>query len=284
MKPNYCLCKCGGIAKPGKRYIQGHNARGKASPMLGKFGKDNPTYKPEIHIMETRVCVCGCGGVFQCEKRSKQRFVIGHWKRGKGNGNYNPELHIIETRVCECPNHETFECAKSSKQRFIVGHNSKGKSNPFCSKHHSEESKRKIRLNQHDVKGEKNPMFGRPAAKGAGTGKGGIRKDLNQFFRSTWEANYARVLNLLNIKWLYESKVFYFKDSKGELIDSYRPDFYLPETDGYVEVKGYATPEFKKKWSLFREQYPDVKITLLDCKQYKKLESTYRSKIRNWEK
>ena len=38
--------------------------------------------------------------------------------------------------------------------------------------------------------------------------KGGIRTDLNAYFRSTWEANYARILNYESIEWKYEAKTF----------------------------------------------------------------------------
>ncbi len=33
---------------------------------------------------------------------------------------------------------------------------------------------------------------------------------------------------------------------------SYTPDFYLPEYDIYIEVKGYADPLFKLRWKLFK--------------------------------
>ena len=132
--------------------------------------------------------------------------------------------------------------------------------------------------------GEINGMFGKPAAKGSGTGKGGKRVDLNnQYFRSRWEPNYARILNLKGIPWLYESKVFYLRNDKGKIVDSYRPDFYLPETDEYIEIKGWLSPEFKKKWKLFKEQYPDIKITLIGPEEYSELEKKYKGKIKEWE-
>lgn len=61
--------------------------------------------------------------------------------------------------------------------------------------------------------------------------KSGKRKDLdNQFFRSAWEANVARILNYLKIEWRYEYKRFIF-DKNDIGIDSYQPDFYLPKLD-----------------------------------------------------
>lgn len=55
-----------------------------------------------------------------------------------------------------------------------------------------------------------------------GWGKSFIREDLNQHFRSTWEANFARILNYLDIDWEYEKYRIFFEDC------SYLPDFYLP--------------------------------------------------------
>ena len=44
--------------------------------------------------------------------------------------------------------------------------------------------------------------------------RGGKRSDLNnQYFRSSWEANIARILNFLNIRWIYEYKRFYFNET-----------------------------------------------------------------------
>src|SRR3990167_3875993 len=53
--------------------------------------------------------------------------------------------------------------------------------------------------------------------------KGGIREDLNQYFRSNWEANYARILNLENKVWKYEVKTFQLSEG------SYTPDFWIED-------------------------------------------------------
>ena len=71
-------------------------------------------------------------------------------------------------------------------------------------------------------------------------GLAGIRDDLGIFFRSRWEANYARVLNLLGILWLYEPTRF------TTPYGSYAPDFYLPEREVYVEVKGRESDNRQK--------------------------------------
>jgi len=41
------------------------------------------------------------------------------------------------------------------------------------------------------------------------------------------------------------------KESKQQSI-KYTPDYYLPEFDVYIEVKGYADDVFKLRWKLFK--------------------------------
>ena len=87
--------------------------------------------------------------------------------------------------------------------------------------------------------------------------KSGKRKDLNdQFFRSRTEANYARYLNLRECKWKYEKKTFIFhKIKRGTM--SYTPDFYLPDEDTYIEVKGWLDPKSITKFKRMKKYYPE---------------------------
>lgn len=84
--------------------------------------------------------------------------------------------------------------------------------------------------------------------------KGGYRNDLNQYFRSAWEANIARLLNYFNIVWEYEIKRFNFNQESSGVI-SYQPDFYLPEYDIGVEVKGWMDDKSKKAFSIIRKVF-----------------------------
>lgn len=93
----------------------------------------------------------------------------------------------------------------------------------------------------------------------------GKRKDLDDtFFRSKTEANYARYLKFVNVKWEYEPKMFVFeKIRRGNI--SYTPDFYLPEEDRWVEVKGWFNPKSITKTKRFKKYFPDEfkKLTLV---------------------
>lgn len=114
----------------------------------------------------------------------------------------------------------------------------------------------------------------------ASKGKSGVRKDISMeiCFYSTWEANVARVFNLLNIKWQYAPKIF----DLGK--HTYRPDFYLPEYDMFIEVKNFMGDYSKQRDSLFRQKYPDIKLDLILKKDYSNIKSNYEELINGWEK
>ena len=114
--------------------------------------------------------------------------------------------------------------------------------------------------------------------------KGGNRKDLEQYFRSAWEANMARVLNYLHIKWEYEYKRFDFQEETEDVL-SYQPDFYLSDYDKWIEVKGWMDGKSKKRLELFKKYYPEQykNLYLIDEKAYKEIEKKYSTLIDNWE-
>lgn len=113
--------------------------------------------------------------------------------------------------------------------------------------------------------------------------KGYKRIDLNnKYFRSSWEANFARYLNYTNTKWEYEPKTFYFENIKRGCI-SYTPDFYLPETNEWVEIKGWMDSKSKTKLKRFAKYYPDEKLILIDNKKYRQLSKQFKDIIKNWE-
>lgn len=72
-------------------------------------------------------------------------------------------------------------------------------------------------------------------------GRAGYRKDLpsDQYFKSVLEADYARYLIANSILYEYEKHTFKtFVDGKERF---YTPDFYLPNDDKYIELKGSKT-------------------------------------------
>ncbi len=114
--------------------------------------------------------------------------------------------------------------------------------------------------------------------------RGGKREDLNdRYFRSAWEANMARYYNFVNIKWEYEPRTFVFETIKRGSV-SYTPDFYLPEEDRWVEVKGWMDAKSKTKLKRFKKYYPEeyAKLEIIGEKEYKEF-AKYKRLIENWE-
>ena len=65
----------------------------------------------------------------------------------------------------------------------------------------------------------------------------------------SWEVAYAQFLDKNGVKWVRNKDHFeYFFDGK---IRRYTPDFYLPDTDEYIEIKGFKTEKDEAKWAYF---------------------------------
>lgn len=133
----------------------------------------------------------------------------------------------------------------------------------------------------HSVKSRMNMSRGQAARVRSGrelhtSGNGGVRADLERYFRSNWEANFARVMNLLGKQWEYESQSFQLTETL-----SYTPDFRI---DGeFYELKGRMTERCQKQISLFREQNPNIVLHVIEIKQYDLFRKQYKHLIPNWE-
>lgn len=78
-----------------------------------------------------------------------------------------------------------------------------------------------------------------------------------------WELAYAKWLDKQNIKWIRNKKQFnYIFENKQH---KYTPDFYLPQTNEYIEIKGYETDKDRAKWIQFPETLKILKFK--DLKQ-----------------
>lgn len=75
--------------------------------------------------------------------------------------------------------------------------------------------------------------------------------------RSSWEAAYAEHLDKKNIHWRYEAGTFVTE------IGAYTPDFYLTETNQYIEIKGWMHDKHRVRIEQFRKEYPEVKLVVL---------------------
>lgn len=161
---------------------------------------------------------------------------------------------------------KTISCGECGVE-FTVN---KARNRKFCSRDCSSKHTSKEYSDGRFI-GDKNPNFGNSKVKEAW--KSGAYKNRKQnketrgiggrykgiWMRSSWEREYAEHLDSKEIKWEYEPKRF----SLGEGT-TYTPDFYLPEIETYVEVKGYWWPKAKEKFEKFLKQYKSVKIIIED--------------------
>ena len=99
----------------------------------------------------------------------------------------------------------------------------------------------------------------------------GKRDDLGgMFFRSAWEANYARYLNLMVkvgqiASWEYECFTFEFAAIKRGT-RSYTPDFKVVYPDGrheWHEVKGWMDPKSVTRLKRMAKYYPREKVIVI---------------------
>lgn len=103
--------------------------------------------------------------------------------------------------------------------------------------------------------------------------KTGVRADLGPVtYRSGWEADFARILTVYRIPFQFEPTTFQFPIKKGT--KSYTPDFYLPTTDEYIEIKGWFDDKSRIKLKRWKIYYPEefAKLHVIISKYAKKAE------------
>lgn len=122
--------------------------------------------------------------------------------------------------------------------------------------------------------------------------RGGKRADLGGvYFRSAWEANYARFLNMLVAKgeiagWAFEPKTFTFDHIKRGS-RSYTPDFRVDLNGGgheWHEVKGWMDAKSKTKLARMGRCYPSERVIVIDAKWFRSANKTLASLIPGWER
>jgi hypothetical protein len=190
-----------------------------------------------------------------CENKRRHRLGILNIK-GKNNPMYGVhKLGKNATRYIDGRTLKKYYCIDCGKELSEYRHkrcgscSHKGKNNPFYGKKRLKHSKA--------ISGRNNGMFG----KLANYGKGCYYKNI--WLRSSYEIAYAKYLDKNKIKWQYESKTFDLGNC------TYTPDFYLPKTKEYIEIKGWWRKEAKKKFKKFKKVYPKIKIKVLMFKELK---------------
>ena len=94
-------------------------------------------------------------------------------------------------------------------------------------------------------------------------------------FAHASEAELARILDFYEVRWAYEPDTFPIGwNLDGEVVESFSPDFYLPDLDLYVELttlKQTLVRKKNRKLRRLRELYPDVRIKLFYARDFRML-------------
>ncbi|MBP5262501.1 MAG: cytidylate kinase family protein [Clostridiales bacterium] len=94
-------------------------------------------------------------------------------------------------------------------------------------------------------------------------------------FKNESESEFARILDMYKIEWLYEPKTFPIEwDAEGNVTMAFSPDFYLPRFDLYLELttmdQKYVTKK-NKKMRRVKELYPGTNIRIVYKKDFEEL-------------
>ncbi|MDO8672224.1 MAG: hypothetical protein Q7O66_12475 [Dehalococcoidia bacterium] len=93
------------------------------------------------------------------------------------------------------------------------------------------------------------------------------------------EAEFAKILDFYEIEWQYEPRSFPLRwATDGRIIQSFTPDFYLPESELFIELTTLRQKLVTKKnvkLRHLRELYPDVRIKLFYGKDIRSLLTKY---------
>jgi len=98
-------------------------------------------------------------------------------------------------------------------------------------------------------------------------------------FAHASEAEMARILDFYAVRWAYEPDVFPILWSvDGEVVESFSPDFYLPDLDVYLEMTTLRQRLVRKKnrkLRRLRELYPAINIKLFYARDFRALMLKY---------
>jgi hypothetical protein len=93
------------------------------------------------------------------------------------------------------------------------------------------------------------------------------------------EAELARILDYYGVAWRYEPDVFPISwNADGAVIESFAPDFYLPEIDLYIELttlKQSLVRKKNRKLRHLRQLYPELRVKLFYARDFRALMVKY---------
>lgn len=186
---------------------------------------------------------------------------------------------------------------------------SQGHPRGMAGKSHSDETKQKLRISSLEYRStlteEQASDIAMKAVKTAlarhgrvgptnarGSWKAGWREvgDKRNYYRSRWEANYARYLQWLKVQgqitdWQHEPETFWFEAIRRG-VRSYLPDFRVTENDQTSvlhEVKGWMDSRSKTTLARMKKYHPQERIIVICERDYNSIARKVSGLIPGWE-
>jgi hypothetical protein len=98
-------------------------------------------------------------------------------------------------------------------------------------------------------------------------------------FAHASEAEMARILDFYEVRWEYEPTTFpILWNLEGDVIESFAPDFYLPELELFLEMttlKQRLVRKKNRKLRRLRELYPGIRIKLFYARDFRAMMLKY---------
>lgn len=89
----------------------------------------------------------------------------------------------------------------------------------------------------------------------------------------------SRILDYYGVRWVYEPHVFpILWNMRGDVLESFSPDFHLPDLELYLELTTLRQKLVRKKnrkLRRLRELYPDVRVKLFYARDFRQLMLKY---------
>ena len=98
-------------------------------------------------------------------------------------------------------------------------------------------------------------------------------------FANRAELECAKIFDYYAVPWAYEPRSFALEwDEDGRVTEAFKPDFYLPEQDLYLEItvmKQSLVTRKNRKIRKLRELHPDVNVKLFYRRDVERLAQRY---------
>jgi len=98
-------------------------------------------------------------------------------------------------------------------------------------------------------------------------------------FAHASEAEMSRILDFYAVRWEYEPHTFpILWNLDGDVVESFSPDFYLPDLELYLEMTTLRQRLVRKKnrkLRRLRELYPDLNVKLFYARDFRALMLKY---------